>query len=154
MSSQSSPTLILDVSARRSEGRVAIVAIALAGLTPFLLIPDVALAMLAGTALGASAGALFVRARWLGQGLARVIWAADGTWGLWDAGGAKATGTLRPDSRVTARLVWLHWNLESGGERTLLLIGQDLPTSERRRLVVRLRLEGSRPMPSVQLVDA
>ena len=152
MSSQSSPTLILEVHQRRSERRIAIVALFLAALAPSMLFAPV-LAALTGVALAGLLSALFLHAGWFGNGLARVVWAADGTWRLYDRAGAESVGELMRDARAGVGFVWLRWRLPAGSSRTLLLLPGDLAAQALRRLVVRLRVDGSAVPSSPQFLD-
>ena len=100
------------------------------------------------TALVVATG--LARAGWLGgrDRIERIVWSSDGSWLLADAQGRSFEGTLRDDSRVGNHLVWLRWN--ASRTRSMLLVSGDIATAELRRLVVRLRLEGVRPVRRAQ----
>jgi hypothetical protein len=144
MSSQGLPTLELDVRTRRTERRVAALAIALAAGAPWLMDPDFGIAVLALSVAGAILSwAGFRRAGWIGgsRRIGRVSWQADGQWLLVDARGKEFEAVLRPDTRVAAGFIWLRWNAE--GVRSMLLTKGDVPVGQLRRLGLRLRLDGS-----------
>jgi hypothetical protein len=151
MSLPGSPTLELDVGPRRTERRVALLAISFAAAAPWLAGADWTMALLG--ALGAGiCWRGFQQAGWLGgeRRISRVSWQAEGRWLLTDHGGRQFEVWLRPDSRVAAGLVWLRWDTgathtlrtEQGARSMLLTLG-DIPGSQLRRLCVRLRLDGS-----------
>lgn len=148
MSSTSSPIHLRDVHSRRTERWVAVLALAAAGLAPFLAGLPIE-ATLAYTAASISlAGAGFRRAGWTIRGDRRIVavtWLADGRWLLTDRRGRIAEGVLRSDSRVGRHLVWLCWDMQGGrhpGRRSMLLAGSDVSDDELRRLSVRLRIDG------------
>jgi hypothetical protein len=148
MSSRSSPTLIIDVRARRAEGVIVVCTLAVAVLSPWLLTslaPPAALSAgivaFSGLAIG------FRRAGWLGglRSLETLSWISDGRWVLVDRAGAHIEATLGAGTRVGPGLVWLRWRVSNSGfplVRTLLLTDRDLPAQTLRRLVVRLRIDG------------
>jgi hypothetical protein len=89
----------------------------------------------------------FNRAGWLGdrERIEHVVWSSDGRWLLTDACGRQVEATLRDDTRVGNRSVWLRWN--ANRTRSKLLISGDLQAAELRRLIVRLRIQGGRRDP-------
>jgi hypothetical protein len=148
MSSTSSPTLIIDVRARRAEAVVVSCTLAIAALSPWLL-TSLARAVALSTGLVAfSVLALGFRlAGWLGgkRSIDTVSWVSDGRWFLANRAGAPFEATLRAGTRVGPGLVWLQWRSSSAGfplVRTMLLTDRDLPAQDLRRLVVRLRIDG------------
>jgi hypothetical protein len=159
MSSTSSPTLIIDVRARRAEAAVAACTIAAGLLAPSLLNPfDATGAVVGGCLAGLLLGWGFRRAGWLGgdQRVANVSWAPDGTWVLTDRAGRRAEAVLESETRVTRRMLWLRWRGENAarGSRAILLTSADLPAQDLRRLIVRLRIDGLKRAPSPDLVAA
>lgn len=159
MSSTSSPTLIPDVSARRSEAVVATLTIVAGCAGPFL-IDGLAFgdALLLGVAIGALIAWGFVRAGWLGSAnrIQTVVWEADGRWVLTDARGRHFDAALDDASRVWPQTIWLRWRTTEGlfSRRSMLLTRLDLTHSDVRRLVVRLRLDRleQAPTPGVAAV--
>lgn len=149
MSSQGSPRLELDLRGRYWERRVAWFALILPPVCLMLLLPlPAAIGFGALTALAVMLGLL--RAGWLGGAdrIQRVTWSSDGRWQLTDARGRVLEGTLRADTRVASRLVWLRWN--TSWTRSMLLVSGDIDMTELRRLIVRLRIEGVRQAPSLR----
>jgi hypothetical protein len=159
MSSHGSPTLASDLRTRRAEPACAALLIVLGSLAPALIGP------IAGTGfkvscivvLAAVLAAAFRRAGWLGGGgsLARMVWRGDGSWTLTFRSGRQAEATLDGSTRMSPVAIWLNWEL--GGarprKRSLLLIPGDLPESDFRRLLVRLRLDQSECAPTAQQTD-
>jgi len=139
MSSSDSPTLNLDVRARRGERAIALLAILFATAATASWQQSLPLVASVATfvALGIAAG--FVAIGWLGgkQRLSRIACDGDGHWRLTDGEGRITQGRLTGSSRVASHAIWLQW---SGLGRTLLLLPGDIPSAEFRRLVVRLRL--------------
>lgn len=147
MSSTSSPTLTCDVHARRADRCVALLAPA-AGAVGMSLVTSfdtLTTCMLLPTSVFLICGGLW-RARWIGaRRIASFTWLADGRWQLTDRGGASTEATLRKDSRVGSHWVWLRWQAgdRSWNGSSLLLNAGDVSAHELRRLVLRLRIDGS-----------
>lgn len=157
MSSTSSPPLHCEVHSRRTERRVATVALTAGALAPFMAGLPGDVSMLCALAATLLIGSGLRRAGWLRPegGIAAMSWLADGRWLLTDRRGRAVEGVLRSESRVGRRGVWLRWDVsthESGrpgvARRSLLLAGGDMPANELRRLIVRLRLEGAGNLPA------
>lgn len=152
MSSSCSPTLLRDVHSRRTERWVVALALSAAGLVPFLTSLPVLVSVVCTVVSILLVGAGFWQAGWMLGGDHRIVavsWLSDGRWLLTDRRGRTAEGTLLGQSRVGCRAVWLRWDL--AGERyfsgrSLLLASIDTPENELRRLIVRLRIEGYRPL--------
>ena len=143
MSSQGSPTLDLDVRARRTERRVAIAAVVTAVLSPWLLrAVDPMVLMPACLASGALVAAGFWRAGWLGvrYRVARIAWLSDGRWILETQAGQSFEAQLDSGSRRGSHFAWLRWRSShfSPQRRSMLLVHGDLRPGELRRLLVRL----------------
>jgi hypothetical protein len=147
MSSTSSPSLRLDVRARRSERWLALALIALAAIIPsfFGVASGVALA----ASLVAAVVALYAMRRegWLNarDPIDTITWRSAGEWELGARGGTQWVCELGRASRATSGAVWLCLR-ESDGRRTwrFLLTPSDLSADDFRRLYVRLRLDGAR----------
>jgi hypothetical protein len=152
MSSPGLPTLDLEVASRRTEKRVALLAICLAAAAPWLMDPGWEM-LLPGMGASGLCWLGFQRAGWLDgkRRIGRVSWRTEGHWLLTDAQGREFEATLRPDTRVAAGLVWLRWNavdargrhalrILRGRARSMLLTSGDIPQPQLRRLCVRLRL--------------
>lgn len=141
MSSPGSPTINLDVRARRAERVIVGSALAatLFGLS-FSNESIVSVAFAAACLLTSVLG-LFYTVGWLGgpRRLTRIVWRAEGGWLLCDASGMTHECELSGASRATPYATWLCWV----GHRTrpLLLVSGDVPDADFRRLVVRLRLD-------------
>jgi hypothetical protein len=83
----------------------------------------------------------FWRVGWLGKRmLLKVLWTSEGEWRLFDRSGASWLATLHPSSQAMGPFLWLRFTSEYG-PRELLLFGNDLAPTLRRRMVTRLRLE-------------
>jgi hypothetical protein len=140
MSSTACPTLTIDVSARRGE-RILVCVVLLLVLFALtrLQIDGGRLAIAVCCALISIVGG-FSLFGWLGgeRRLSRVSCQSDGRWILSKASGKTVEGELASTSRVTTHAVWLRWR-ETNAPALLLLPG-DIPASDFRRLVVRLRL--------------
>jgi hypothetical protein len=140
MSSPGSPTLNIDVSARRAE-RVLATAILMAVVAAVSLLQQ-PIAIVATVALCAavSIGGGFHLIGWIGgpNRLTRIACDPDGHWFLSDAGGRTIEVVLSGTSRVTSSALWLEWVGRKG--RPLLLLPDDVSSVAFRRLVVRLRL--------------
>lgn len=143
----SSPPLVLDVSKRRLESGLAVAALALAALTPWMLASRPSSALFATAAV--SVCLVYVglrRAGWLvaPNRIVRVAWLADGRWRLTTRRGETLECELRHDSRVTPSCVWLRFRCVQAPRRvfTLLLARSDGAAEELRRLIVRLRIDG------------
>lgn len=156
MSSTSSPTLIPDISARRSEPVVAMLAIAAGCGAPSMIdaLP-IGVAALAGLSTAALLTLGFVRAGWLGavHRIQRAVWSAGGAWVLIDARGRRMQAVLDDASRVWPHILWLRWRAQDGDfrPRSMLLTRLDLPASDLRRLVARLRLDRFRSAPAPEV---
>lgn len=164
MSSHGSPTLVLELRQARSQRAVALSFLILVGLAPFLAFRSVNpfLVISAAFAVLAVLAITFRTAGWLGGAgsLSRVVWRSDGVWRLIEAGGGAFEGRLLPTSRMSPVAIWLQWGPEPasptdrpryrswGRTRTLLLLPRDLPDTDFRRLLVRLRLDRSECAPT------
>lgn len=141
MSSPGSPTIDLDVRARRAE--LAVVAFAIACVLFGLSFSNESIfnIVVAAACLLTSVLGLFYTVGWLGgsRRLTRIVWRTEGHWLLCDAGGTTRECALSGASRVTPYVAWLCWK----GRRTrpLLLVSGDVPDGDFRRLVVRLRMD-------------
>lgn len=147
MSSTSSPTLLRDVHSRHTERRVAVLALTGGGLTPFLTALPGVVSVVCALASMLVIWAGFWRAGWVAADhrIVALSWLTDGRWLLTDRRGRTVEGRLRPESRVGCRAVWLHWDVTGRSDfrrQSLLLAGGDIPDSDLRRLMVRLRIEG------------
>lgn len=150
MSSRNSPTVALDVRARRAEGRAAWLALVGAGCAVALLASGAAWTQsLAAAGIGAigvaGIGAIvhgLWRAGWIGSRhrIVGVRWLADGRWILADPG-KTFPAELHPDTRLFGQAIWLHWKTGPGCRRSMLLAPGDLPAGQLRALCVRLRIE-------------
>jgi len=156
---------VFDLRERRAERRCALLLLTLAALAPALVIRNLGLmiALVAGLIAIAVIGTGFWFAGWLGgrRALVRLVWRPDGSWCLIQADGREFEGQLQPASRMSPAAIWLRWALHEppspipdaprpGGmpARTLLLLPQDLPRADFRRLLVRLRLDQSECAPT------
>lgn len=77
------------------------------------------------------------------RALARLTWHQDGSWTLHPAAGGALEGSLAGNSLLNARLIVLNFNLKQGGQRTRVLLGDELEPELQRRL--RARLNQSAP---------
>lgn len=145
MSSQGSPRLELDLRQRRWERRVAWLALVL-GPASFLLTAPRPAAFGYALAMALLVAGGLLRSGWIGdrERIQRVVWSSDGRWLLTDARGRLFEATLRADSRVGDGFVWLRWNANQ--TRSMLLVSGDVAAADLRQLIVRLRLEGLRPL--------
>jgi hypothetical protein len=149
MSSTSSPSLRLDVRARRAERWLALALIALAASIPSLF--GLASAAALPVSLAAAAVALYAvrREGWLGvrEAVESITWRSAGEWELGTRGGRQVLCELGRGSRATSGAIWLCLR-ESGRRHTwrFLVTPFDLPGDEFRRLFVRLRLDGARTL--------
>ena len=84
------------------------------------------------------------RMGWLGaRRIVGVTWLSDGRWQVVDRRGVTTEARLRNDSRVGSHWVWLRWDTpDRWNQRSLLLAAGDIPTSDLRRLLMRLRIVG------------
>lgn len=143
MSSTSSPTLICDVRARRTDRWVAGLALVASavGLSLVTAFDSLVACMLFVICAAAISGGL-ARAGWIGtRRIVGVTWLSDGRWRLVDRRGVTTEATLRSDSRVGSRWVWLRWDTpDRWNQRSLLLAAGDAPRSDLRRLMMRLRI--------------
>ena len=143
MSSQGSPTLDLDVRARRIEGRIAIAAVVTAALSPWLLHSlDPVMLVPVCLASGALLAAGFWRAGWLGRRyrIARIAWLSDGRWLLETHAGRNSEARLDAGTRRGRSFAWLRWRSSHflSQRHSMLLVHDDLRPGELRRLLVRL----------------
>lgn len=146
MSSPNSPTLTLDVRARRSEQYIALLALGAGACGVALLSAlDFWLACLTGGGYLALAGAGLRRAGWIGSRhrIVSLSWLADGRWLLTDCNQNSVTGQLSPDTRLGRHAVWLRWTAEPQGRRSMLLARGDVRENELRQLIVRLRIRST-----------
>ncbi|MBB6091794.1 hypothetical protein HNQ60_000640 [Povalibacter uvarum] len=159
MSSHGSPTLASDLRTRRAESACAALLIALGSSAPALIGPlaTTGLKITCAVALAAVLAVAFRRAGWLGGGgaLTRMVWRGDGGWTLTFRSGRQVEAALDGSTRMSPAAIWLHWALDGAGPRTrsLLLIPGDLPETDFRRLLVRLRLDQSECAPTAQQTD-
>jgi len=143
MSSHGSPTLDLDVRARRIERRVAIAAVVTAVMSPWLLqAVDPFVRITLSVATGALVAAGFWRAGWLGikHRLARIAWLGDGRWILQMHAGQSFEAQLDTGTRRGSHFAWLRWRTSHfrSQPHSMLLVQGDLRPGELRRLLVRL----------------
>jgi len=143
MSFADSPSLELERQPR-SEYAVALVALAIASIIPWLL-PFTAGAsgvftMFAATLVASCswwAGLIGERRR-----IVRAIWESDGSWWLIDTKGIRWAAVLAAETRVLPSMIWLHWR-SIRGTRQMLLRRRGMPEVTGRRLAARLRLENA-----------
>jgi hypothetical protein len=152
MSLPSSPPLNLDVRSRRTETRLAIGCLVLAGLGPWLL-PGSALVLACLSALlGSCVYVGLHKAGWLAtaQRVARLAWLSDGRWMISDDAGRSVECELHPSTRVSAHAVWLCLRSSEAPHRrfSLLLSRVDHAGGDLRRLMVRLQLDGAKSLAS------
>ena len=160
MSSPSSPTLSLDLRERRWDARVAIAASFAAATAPWLLVRVVGWPAVACSSLLILVICVvgFHRANWLGpKRLVRAVWQSDGCWLLTETSGRTYMAMLAASTRMSPFAIWLRWEsqdsfdaaewMRRGQVATLLLFRGDLPTSDFRRLLVRLRMDRSEWQP-------
>ncbi len=164
MSSQGSPTLDLDVRARRTERRIAVTATLAAVVAPLLLQIDWRLSAAAALVCAFTVGCGFWSAGWLpavqpaGHRLCRLVWLADGRWLLTNERGDQFETSLLDDTRLGFGCAWLRWTThldqiapgrtDRNGMRhryAMLLGPGDLRASDLRRLQVRLAVD---PFPA------
>ena len=144
MSSRDSPALTLDVAGRQAD-RLCVLALfgLLASAAALVGMRDPAVGLCLGTIGPVVIGYGLWRARWIGlQRLGRIVWLSDGRWQLAEMGGRVFEATLRGDSRAGSLYVWLRWDAEI--VYSMLLFRGDLTEPALRRLIVRLRIDGSR----------
>jgi hypothetical protein len=140
MSSPGLPLLPIDVAARRGERCVTFAALLMVSLAiahwdlPAAVRAGVAAVVVLGVAYG------FAVLGWLGgqRGLARIVCRPDGRWVLCETGGRVIDAELTDASRISPGAVWLCWNVRRF--RPLLLVRGDIPDTDFRRLLVRLRV--------------
>ena len=160
MSSPSSPLLSLDLRERCWDARVAVAISLAAAAAPLVLTrivgwPVVACASFVIPALCALG---FRRANWCGpKRIVSAAWQSDGCWLLTETSGQTYMATLAASSRMSPFAIWLRWEsqdsfdaaewMRRGQVATLLLFRGDLPTSDFRRLLVRLRMDRSEWQP-------
>lgn len=108
---------------------------------------------LVGAAGLAAIGVGLWRAGWIGSGhrIVGLRWLADGRWLLADGREAASPGVLAAGTRIAQDALWLCWRTPRGRRRSMLLTPGDLPASELRALVVRLRIEAlERALPEAR----
>ena len=141
MSSPGLPTISLDIRARR--GEPALVACATTAALCVLSFSNESIlsVALAAMCLLTSLLGLFYTVGWLWgpRRLTRIVWQPDGCWVLCEANGKTHECELSQSSRATPYAAWLRWAGRS--TRPLLLVPGDVPDTDFRRLIVRLRLE-------------
>lgn len=140
MSSHGWPLLEIERDAR-GQRIVVTAALAATASAPFIAQLPLFIA-LASSLLGLACAALaFWRVGWLGgaRTVLRASWTDARTWRLHARGGVQLAATLRPESRVVGKLIWLRFQSD-GGQRQLLLWGGALRPDARRRLTARLRM--------------
>lgn len=143
MSSHGLPTLFLDIRGRRAERAVAASMLVLACCASTQLpLPGAVLAAVVPAA-ATLVGLGFLFSGWLGGPgrLTRIACQPDGRWMLSDGAGRTVEAELAPGSRITPFALWLEWQGRAG--RPLLLLPGDVPATDFRQLVVRLRLSAS-----------
>jgi hypothetical protein len=77
------------------------------------------------------------------RALSRLTWHAAGEGGGWtvqEAGGARFDAALLGDSVIHPRLLVLNFRLKDAGRRTRVLLGDELPEEQLRRLRARLAI--------------
>jgi hypothetical protein len=142
MSSRNSPTLTLDVRARRAEKSAACVVLVGSACSVLMLAPVSLTAMLAATACLAAVAYGLWRSGWIGSRhtIVGLRWLADGGWLL-----ANREDTfpaeLSAGSRLFGTALWLRWKTPRGRRHSMLLAAGDLPPDQLRALAVRLRIE-------------
>lgn len=160
MSSQGSPTLDLDVRARRTEQRIAVAATLAAVVAPLLLQIDWGVSAAAALVCAFAVGYGFWYAGWLPAGqlarhrLRRLVWLADGRWLLTNEQGDQFEARLLTDTRVGVGCAWLGWAIHSDQvvpartdrnrmrqHYSMLLGPGDLRAGDLRRLLVRLAVD-------------
>ena len=78
-------------------------------------------------------------------------WLADGGWLLANSRESASPGVLSAGTRLAPDALWLCWSTPRGRQRSMLLAAGDLPASELRALVVRLRIEAlERALPEAR----
>jgi hypothetical protein len=108
---------------------------------------------LAGAAGLAAIGVGLWRAGWIGSRhrIVGLRWLADGRWLLADSREVASPGVLSTGTRLARSALWLCWRTPRGRWRSMLLRPGDLPASDLRALVVRLRVEAlERALPEVR----
>ena len=156
MSLPDSPLIRTDVLDRRSEPWVVAVSLCAACLCPIGTVGEsgpVLRTMLALAAVGLL-WRLWWHTGWLG-GVRRVrrgVWSPDGYWTLDFADGGTAEARLTSATRCVGPIVLLAWRTDRG-RAYVLVTGALRAGTEFRRLVARLRLEGSEAGRSVAAVE-
>lgn len=72
------------------------------------------------------------------RALVRLRWHGEGHWTLEDRAGARADAQLSGNSIVLGQLLVLNFNVDGGGRRTRILMGDELDADLQRRLRARL----------------
>ena len=157
-SSTLTPTLMIDARSRRTETWVAILTVLAAALSSALLHLSPATAAVTAIAMAGVIAVGFGRSGWLGgeNRIETVSWVADGRWFLGDRRGRSFEVALEGGTRAACGAVWLRWSNAHGRRPrySMLLAPGDLPSEDLRRLIVRLRIEGSRAASSPGVVAA
>lgn len=161
MSSRTSPPLVLELDSLRTQRCCVRGTLAACLLAPFMLagwLGWVAVVVLGIMTTGLTAIA-FRHAGWLGgrRSLTRAVWRTDGSWCLSDGAGQQIDATLADDSRMSPRAIWLRWKPDFADapraslprRPAVVLLPSDLPPGDFRRLLVRLRVDGSECAPVV-----
>lgn len=72
----------------------------------------------------------------------KAVWHADGTWHVEGADGARSFARLLPSTFFHSLLVVLHFRVEGGGRRYMVLCRDSLGPEQFRRLRARMRVDG------------
>ena len=148
MSSPERSSLTIDVRHRRTERRLAAVALASGVCCAALSTLDSWAAVGAALATTIVIAAALHRAGWLGSArrIVHVVWQDDDRWLLEEANGRALTGELSADTRAGNWGVWLRWRIGArfAATRAILLTPGDAAPDELRRLAVRLHTRPSR----------
>jgi hypothetical protein len=158
MSSRTLPPVVLELARGRSQSRCVVLCLAASALGPALLVLWLGWAWTLGLCLMTSllTALAFHRAGWLGASrhVARAIWRADGSWDLVGTQGQHVEARLAADTRMSPYALWLRWDVQpslpSGRlprRPAAMLMPSDLPGGDFRRLLVRLRVDGSECAP-------
>lgn len=158
MSSRTLPPLVLELTRGRGQRRCVATCLAASVLGPALALQWLGSGWTLVVCLMTSVltALAFHRAGWLrtSRRLEQAVWQPDGSWTLTGIRGQRVEGHLAADTRMSPYAVWLRWDVEpSGSSRHLprrpvaLLMPSDLPGGDFRRLLVRLRVDGSECAP-------
>lgn len=149
MSSTGSPTLAIDVSARRGEHCIVLAAT--------LVVPGVLLLLDGPLAIRLSAAVIvtglvllgFRYVGWTGsQRVTRIVCRPEGDWSLYAANGQVIQTELAASSRLSTHALWLTWNERR--LRPLLLLAGDISPTDFRRLRVRLHVAPFREPDAIE----